>query len=92
MNKMAEFIGSGVIFIAGIIIVAPLSVALSYFTGWILSIICGDMLADGLNLLLNTTRFQAEQLPILCAALGLISSYFRTQTTVNEKKSKRSYD
>lgn len=70
----------GVIFVgtAGVIVLIPLAVVFGYVTGWILSLIVGDWICSGLNILFGTTRFQPQHLPAICAALSVVSGYLRT--------------
>lgn len=48
----------------------------SYAGGMILDLAFGAKLVDGLNLMFNTTRFTRDLVPLACATLGTIGSYF----------------
>lgn len=64
------------------IILIILSPVLCFFEGWIcgwlLKLFTGDTIANGLNLLLNTTRFTPESLPIVCGVLATVGSFFKS--------------
>lgn len=47
-------------------------------SGLILKWIVGGFVVDGLNLIFNTTRFSADKLPIVCGALAVIGSFFKS--------------
>ena len=53
-------------------------------SGLILKWIVGGFVVDGLNLIFNTTRFSADKLPIVCGALAVIGSFFKT-TLINKE-------
>lgn len=63
---IAMFIAPILIFLVGIV------------SGFILKWIVGGFVVDGLNLVFNTTRFSADKLPIVCGALAVIGSFFKT--------------
>jgi hypothetical protein len=56
------------------------------FSGWVLKIFFGSILTGGLNSLFNTTRFTPEMLPMICATLAVIGSYFKSSQTNNNNK------
>lgn len=69
-----------VVFITGIVVAifSPVLVfAFSYFSGWILKVCIGNLVANSLNILFNTTRFTPEVIPMVCGALGTIGSFFK---------------
>jgi hypothetical protein len=86
MDKWYSALGKTIMFTGSFIFIKPLFIATAYFTGWIVSLICGDMLAEGLNLIFNTTRFYAYHIPMISAVLGMFASYLRTSVTVEAKK------
>lgn len=47
-------------------------------SGLILKWIVGGFVVDGLNLIFNTTRFSADKIPIVCGALAVIGSFFKS--------------
>ena len=49
-----------------------------YVSGLVLQLTVGGFVASGLNLILNTTRFTAGRLPIICGALAVIGSFFQS--------------
>ena len=73
--------GIGMLFLA--VIISPLA---GWITGHIVKLVFGNMITNGLNLLFNTTRFVKANIPMLCATLALIGSFFRA--TLNTKSNK----
>ena len=59
---------------------------LSYFGGWLASIVIGETLCNALNTLFGTLRFHPEMLPQMAGALGWIGSFFKGTTKVKENK------
>ena len=57
-----------------------------YVTGLVLEWAVGDMLINGLNLLFDTTRFSTDIIPIVCGALAVIGSFFKSSFSYKEKK------
>ena len=59
--------------------IAPILVFLTgVVSGLILKWIVGGFVVDGLNLIFNTARFSADKLPIVCGALAVIGSFFKS--------------
>lgn len=56
-----------------------------YVTGLILNLFVGDGVVSGLNALFNTTRFTTDMLPVICGALGVIGSFFKSSVDINKK-------
>lgn len=56
---------------------------LAYFGGWIMKICIGTTIANGLNLMFDTTRFTPDIIPLACGTLATIGSFFKTR--VNNK-------
>ena len=52
-----------------------------WLDGWILKFFIGDVVANALNLLFNTTRFTSESLPIVCGALATVGGFFKTSVS-----------
>ena len=50
----------------------------AYFGGWICSLVVGNELVEGLNLLFNTTHFTKDMIPLCAATFGWIGGYFKT--------------
>ena len=81
MKTFLTLIGD-IVSIAGLVIVLPfISFWLAYFGGWICTILIGDVLAEGLNTLFNTTHFTKDIIPLCAATLGWIGGYFKTRST-----------
>lgn len=74
-----------IMFVLTLLIAPILSFFGGYLTGLILEWFVGDMITNGLNLLFNTVRFNADKLPIICGALAVVGSFFRNSLTVNKK-------
>ena len=71
-----------------IIIMIPLLYFISgWLTGWILKLIAGGALVNGLNLLFDTTRFTPNMLPLTCAALSVVGSFFKPGVKTSMEKS-----
>lgn len=72
-----------------IIVLALVSPILSFFCGYVAGAILewavGDMLINGLNLVFNTTRFSPDMLPIVCGALAIIGSFFKSSLSTSKK-------
>ena len=67
----------------GIILILPfIYFWLAYFGGWLCSLVIGDILAEGLNSLFNTTHFTKDIIPLIAATLGWIGGYFKA-TKIN---------
>lgn len=86
MEDFLTIIG-GIVSIVALVIFLPfISFWLAYFGGWLCSLVIGDVLANGLNTLFNTTHFTPDIIPICAGALGWIGGYFKnSSTTVNKK-------
>ena len=57
-----------------------------YVTGLVLAWAVGDMFIEGLNILFNTTRFSTDMIPIVCGALAVVGSFFKSSVNYKEKK------
>lgn len=62
---IAMFITPILIFLSGVV------------SGLILKWIVGGFVIDGLNLIFNTTRFNADKILIVCGTLAVIGSFFK---------------
>lgn len=68
------------------LIVSPILCFLGgYISGLILKLTVGGFVVNGLNLILNTTRFTADKLPIICGALAVVGSFFESSLSTNSK-------
>lgn len=56
-----------------------------WFGGWILMKIVGGAVVTGLNTLFGTTRFMPELIPVVCGALAVVGSYFKTTMSSSSK-------
>lgn len=91
-NNKFEVIG-GLTLIAGaigLLIFSPvIAFGIAWFGGWILKMCVGSTITDGLNLIFNTSRFTPDIIPLACATLATIGSYFKSSQT-NTNKTKKS--
>lgn len=68
------------------IIVSPILCFLGgYISGLILNWAVGGLIVNGLNLILNTTRFTGDKLPIVCGALAVVGSFFKSSLDIKSK-------
>lgn len=89
MNDKMEIFGwltalAGVI---GLLMFSPvITFGFAWIGGWILEQCVGNAIADGMNLMFNTTRFTPDIIPLACATLATIGKYFKsTQTNKVER-------
>ena len=85
---MEEFFGclGMLITLIVMIIIAPILCFLGgYISGLILNWAVGGLVVNGLNLILNTTRFTADKLPIICGALAVVGSFFKSSLSTKSK-------
>ena len=72
-------------FVLTLILCVIIYPVLYYFCGWltgvILQLLIGDKFIDGMNYLFNTTRFTVDMLPRICGTLGVIGSFFRSNSS-----------
>lgn len=87
-NKM-EALGWATAFVGviALLVFGPvLTFGFAWIGGWILKVCVGTAIADGMNLMFNTTRFTPDFIPLACATLATIGKYFKsTQTNKNER-------
>ena len=81
MKDVGVALGGCFLAIIMIFISPLLSFAIGYLVGLILSWCIGNTVANGMNILFDTTRFTPDLLPIVCGALGTVGSFFRTTTS-----------
>lgn len=89
MNRKIEKLGwlTVLIGLIGVLVFSPvITFGLAYLGGWILKVCVGNAIADGMNLMFNTTRFTPEFIPLACATLATIGKYFKSSQTNNNKK------
>lgn len=86
MEKFFECLGVLVALIVTIIIAPILCFLGGYISGLILKLTVGGFVVNGLNLILNTTRFTADKLPIICGALAVVGSFFKSSLSTNSKE------
>lgn len=76
--------------IIGLLVFSPvITFGFAWMGGWILKVCVGTAIADGMNLMFNTTRFTPDFIPLACATLATIGKYFKSSQT-NNNKSERS--
>lgn len=87
-SGVGEIIGGILLFIVLLVFAPWISYWLSYFGGWITSLVVGATLCDALNTLFDTTRFTPDMLPQMAGALGWIGSFFKgvSSTTNNRRR------
>lgn len=91
MRKM-EGLGwlTALVGIIGLLVFSPvITFGFAWMGGWILKVCVGNAIADGMNLMFNTTRFTPDFIPLACATLATIGKYFKSSQT-NNNKSERS--
>ena len=71
-----------------LLVFAPvLTFVFAYIGGMLLDWIVGEKLVNGLNLMLDTTRFTRDLIPLTCATLATIGRYFKSSMS-NSNNSK----
>jgi hypothetical protein len=76
--------------IIGLLVFSPvITFGFAWMGGWILKVCVGSAIADGMNLMFNTSRFTPDFIPLACATLATIGKYFKSSQT-NNNKSERS--
>ncbi len=73
----------GTVFIG--MVTAMASFVIWIIIGTVLQMFLGTQIAEGLNLIFNTTRFEPANIPLVCGILSFLGSFFRSNTTVNQK-------
>lgn len=95
MNSKTENLGYLAVFIGaiGLLVFSPvITFGFAWVGGWILKVCVGGAIADGMNLMFNTTglepsaRFTPEFIPLACATLATIGKYFKSSQTNNNRK------
>lgn len=88
MNSKMENLGWFTAFVGliGLLVFSPvITFGFAWMGGWILKVCVGNAIADGMNLMFNTTRFTPEFIPLACATLATIGKYFKSSQTNNNK-------
>ena len=78
MKTFFAVIGAVISTAAFVLIIPFISFWIAYFGGWLCSLVIGDVLANGLNTLFNTTHFTSDIIPLCAATLGWIGGYFKS--------------
>lgn len=82
--------GTTIAALVGAVVLLVLSPVLTFgcawIGGWILKVCVGQAIANGMNLLFNTTRFTPDFIPLACATLATIGKYFKSSQTNNNRK------
>lgn len=89
MNRKMENLGwlTVLVGVIGLLVFSPvITFGFAWIGGWILKVCVGNAIADGMNLMFNTTRFTPEFIPLACATLATIGKYFKSSQTNNNKK------
>ena len=89
MNRKMESLGwlTVLIGVIGLLVFSPvITFGFAWLGGWILKVCVGNAIADGMNLMFNTTRFTPEFIPLACATLATIGKYFKSSQTNNNRK------
>ena len=85
MEKFVGCLGMLIMLIVTIIVAPILCFLGGYVSGLILNWTVGGFVVNGLNLMLNTTRFTADKLPIICGALAVVGSFFKSSVSTKSK-------
>ena len=89
-NSKLEIAGAASLIIGAIalLVFSPvLTFLCAYVGGMLLDWVVGARLVAGLNLMLNTTRFTRDLIPLTCATLATIGRYFKAnQSNTNKNK------
>lgn len=85
MEKFVGCLGMLIMLIVTIIVAPILCFLGGYVSGLILNWTVGGFVVNGLNLMLNTTRFTADKLPIICGALAVVGSFFKSSLGTKSK-------
>lgn len=73
--------------VIGLLVFSPvITFGFAWLGGWILKMCVGSAIADGMNLMFNTTRFTPDFIPLACATLATIGKYFKSSQTNNNNK------
>lgn len=78
-------VGSVALIVLLIFAVPIIGFGLGYLTGWILQVSIGGAVAEGLNIVFNTDRFTPEMIPLFCATMGMIGSFFKSKLVTKNK-------
>lgn len=74
----------------GLLVVSPvLTFGFAWIGGWVLKLFVGNTIADGMNLMFDTTRFTPDFIPLACATLATIGKYFKSSQTNNNNRGRR---
>ncbi|MGN1340509.1 MAG: hypothetical protein ACI4WS_09470 [Oscillospiraceae bacterium] len=79
---------AGVLAVVLFVISPLITFGLGYVGGLILNMAVGETLANGLNIVLGTTRFTQESIPLVCGTLAIIGSFFKA-SCVNSRSFNR---
>ena len=83
MKTFLAFIGGMVSWSGPVILMPFISFWMAYFGGWLCYLVIGDVRANGLNQLFNTSHFTKELIPLCAATLGWIGGYFKCRATTS---------
>ena len=91
MKTIFASIGVFVSWLILFIVTTPLCVFFGWVVGLTVKLLCGNFVADGLNILLGTERFTADVIPIIGGTLGFIGSFFKSMQSSNSNNNNRRY-
>lgn len=88
-ETLGSCLGAIVIFAITIIFGGVISFWLGYFGGWLLKCFIGELVANGLNMVLgNITQynFKPEDIPLFTAIMTTIGGFFKASVSANSNK------
>lgn len=72
--------------IAALVFVSPLiGLLVGMFIGWVLELVTGTYVTDGLNIIFGTDRFTDASLPQITGTLGVIGGFFKAKLTAKKE-------
>ena len=89
MRSKMEALGwfTAMIGFVGLLVFSPvITFGCAWVGGLLLKLCVGDAIANGMNLMFNTTRFTPDFIPLACATLATIGRYFKSSQTNNNER------
>lgn len=83
-NSANEILATCLATIVFVPLLPILTFGLGYLSGLVLNACVGQGLINGLNTIFGTTRFTRELIPVTCATLATIGSFFKTKVSSNK--------
>lgn len=81
MEKLLALVGGAFLFIAAIVLIAPLATAFGWMAGWAVGLFFGDTILN----LLSALGLHGFSMAQIGAGLGFISGFLRTSTSVKKE-------